>query len=67
MIKKIITYNAAFKDEAVKKISNNNGNISATAKQLGIAMHTLFNWQHKADKGRVTGTQQYKFWLKSNK
>ena len=67
MTKKIRTYSTEFKAEAVKKIADNNGNISATAKQLGIAMHTLFNWQHKADKGKVIGIKQYKFWLKDNR
>ena len=43
MTKKIRTYSAAFKAEAVKKIADNNGNVSATAKQLGIAMQTLSN------------------------
>jgi len=40
MTKKIIIYNAAFKDESVKKISNNNGNVSAIVKQLGIPYST---------------------------
>ena len=40
MTKKLRTYNDEFKAEAVKKIADNNGNISATAKQLGIAMQT---------------------------
>ncbi len=44
MTKKIRTYSASFKAEAVKKIVVNNGNISATAKQLGIAMQTLSHW-----------------------
>ena len=35
MAKKIRTYSTAFKAEAVKKIADNNGNVSATAKQLG--------------------------------
>ena len=43
MTKKIRTYSAAFKAEVVKKIADNNGNIAATAKQLGIVMHTLSN------------------------
>ena len=43
MNKKVRTYGAEFKAEAVKKIADNNGNISATANQLGIAMHTLSN------------------------
>ncbi len=33
MTKKIRTYSIEFKAEAVKKITDNNGNISATAKQ----------------------------------
>ena len=37
MTKKVRTYSDEFKAEAVKKIADNNGNISATAKQLGIA------------------------------
>lgn len=44
MVKKIRTYSTEFKAEAVKKISDNNGNIgniAATAKQLGVAMQTL--------------------------
>ena len=41
MTKKVRTYSNKFKAEAVKKIADNNGNISATAKQLGIAMQTL--------------------------
>ena len=59
MTKKIRTYSAAFKAEAVKKIADNNGNVSATAKQLGIAMQTLSNWQNIADKGKLIGTKEY--------
>lgn len=59
MTKKIRTYSAAFKAEAVKKIADNKGNVSATAKQLGIAMQTLSNWQNKADKGKLLGTEQF--------
>ena len=59
MIKKIRTYSAEFKAAAVKKIADNNGNISATAKQLGIAMQTLSNWNNKANKGKLNGTEQY--------
>ena len=40
MTKKIRTYSTKFKAGAVKKIADNNGNISATAKQLGIAIQT---------------------------
>ncbi|PKH82355.1 IS3 family transposase [Psychrobacter sp. 4Bb] len=59
MTKKIRTYSTEFKAEAVKKIANNNGNISATAKQLGIAMQTLSNWHNKANQGKLIGTEQY--------
>ena len=59
MTKRIRTYSAAFKAEAVKKIADNNGNVSATAKQLGIAMQTLSNWQNKANEGKLIGTKQY--------
>ncbi len=59
MTKKVRTYSDEFKAEAVKKIADNNGNISATAKQLGIAMQTLCNWQNKANKGKLIGTEQY--------
>ena len=59
MTKKIRTYSAEFKAEAVKKIADNDGNISATAKQLGIAMQTLSNWHNKANQGKLVGTEQY--------
>ena len=59
MTKKTRTYSTEFKAEAVKKIADNNGNISATAKQLGIAMQTLSNWQNKANQGKLVGTKQY--------
>lgn len=59
MTKKIKTYSTEFKAEAVKKIADNNGNVSATAKQLGIAMQTLSNWQNKANQGKLLGTEQY--------
>ncbi|WP_263241287.1 IS3 family transposase [Psychrobacter sp. SC65A.3] len=59
MTKKIRTYSTEFKAEAVKKIADNNGNISSTAKQLGIAMQTLSNWHNKANQGKLVGTEQY--------
>ena len=59
MVKKVRTYSDEFKAEAVKKIADNNGNISATAKQLGIAMQTLSNWHNKANQGKLEGTEQY--------
>ncbi|HCH26424.1 MULTISPECIES: IS3 family transposase [Bacteria] len=59
MTKKLRTYSNEFKAEAVKKIADNNGNISATAKQLGIAMQTLSNWHNKANQGKLVGTEQY--------
>ena len=59
MTKKIRTYSDEFKAEAVKKIADNNGNISATAKQLDIAMQTLSNWQNKANQVKLKGSEQY--------
>ena len=59
MTKKVRTYSAALKAEAVKKIADNNGNVSATAKQLGMAMQTLSNWQNKANEGKIFGTKEY--------
>ena len=59
MTKKLRTYSNEFKAEAVKKKADNNGNISATAKQLGIAMQTLSNWHNKANQGKLEGTEQY--------
>ena len=59
MTKKIRTYSTEFKAEAVKKIADNNGNISATAKQLGIAVQTLCNWHKKPNQGKLLGTEQY--------
>ena len=59
MTKKVRTYSDEFKAEAVKKIADNNGNVSATAKQLGIAMQTLSNWQNKANQGKLVCTEQY--------
>ncbi|GAB2639074.1 transposase [Psychrobacter pocilloporae] len=59
MTKKVRTYSDEFKAEAVKKIADNNGNISATAKQLGIPMQTLTNWHNKANQGKLIGTEQY--------
>ena len=53
MTKKIRTYSTEFKAEAVKKIADNNGNISATTKQLGIAMQTLSNWHIKPIKAKL--------------
>ena len=59
MTKKIRTYSTQFKAEAGKKIADNNGNILATAKQLGIAMQTLSKWHNKANQGKLVGTEQY--------
>ena len=59
MTKKVRTYSDEFKAEAVKKIADNNGNISATAKQLDIAMQTLSNWQNKANQVKLKGSEQY--------
>ena len=65
MTKKIRTYSDEFKAEAVKKIAENNGNISATAKQLGIAMQTLSNWNNKPIKASLKGLSStiHSLWL----
>lgn len=52
-------YSIEFKAEAIKAIKENHGNVSGTAKQLGISMQTLSNWYRKAKAGTLVGTQQY--------
>ncbi len=59
MTKKVKRYSEEFKAEAVKAIENNGGNVSATARQLGLPMQTLANWQRKANQGKLKGTKQY--------
>ena len=59
MSKKRVEYSESSKAEAIAKVKENNGNISLTAKELGIPMNTLANWQRKADIGVLTGTQNY--------
>lgn len=52
-------YTSAFKAEAIKQIEQNQGNVSATARELGISMQTLSNWYNKAKAGKLTGTENY--------
>ncbi len=59
MTKKLRTYGDEFRAEAVERTADNNGNISATAKQLGIAMQTFSNWHSKANQGKLVGIEQY--------
>lgn len=59
MSKKQKTYTAEFKAESIKAIESNNGNVSETARQLGISMQTLSNWYNKAKTGTLMGTQAY--------
>ena len=59
MSKKPKIYTAEFKAEAIKAIEENNGNVTGTARQLGISMQTLANWHNKAKAGTLAGTQQY--------
>lgn len=59
MSKKQKIYTAEFKSEAIKQIESNKGNVSETARQLGISMQTLSNWYNKAKAGTLAGTQQY--------
>ncbi|ENK7282984.1 transposase, partial [Acinetobacter baumannii] len=44
MSKKQKIYTAEFKAEAIKAIELNQGNVSETARQLGVSMQTLSNW-----------------------
>lgn len=61
MTKKVKRYSEDFKVESVKAIENNGGNVnvSATARQLGLPMQTLANWQRKANQGKLKGTKQF--------
>ena len=59
MTKKVKRYSEEFKAEAVKAIENNGGNVSGTARQLGLPMQKLANWQRKANQGKLKGTKQY--------
>lgn len=59
MSKKPKFYTVEFKAEAIKQIEENKGNVSETARQLGISMQTLSNWHNKAKAGTLAGTQQY--------
>ena len=53
------TYTDQFKAEAIKQIEQNQGNISATARALGISMQTLSNWYNKSKAGKLKGTESY--------
>ena len=59
MSKKRVGYSDTFKAEAIAKVKENNGNISQTAKEIGIPMNTLENWHRKAERGVLAGTQNY--------
>lgn len=59
MSKKQKFYIAEFKAEAIKVIEANKGNVSETARQLGISMQTLSNWYNKAKASTLAGTEQY--------
>ena len=59
MSKKPNIYTDQFKTEAIKLIEQNDGNVSATARELGISMQTLSNWFNKAKSGKLAGTEQY--------
>ncbi len=59
MTKKRTEYSESFKAEAIIKVKENQGNISQTAKELGIPMNTLANWQRKDNGGQLKGTDSY--------
>ena len=45
MTKKRTEYSESFKAEAIAKVKENDDNVSLTAKELGIPMQTLAEWQ----------------------
>lgn len=59
MSKKTTEYSDTFKAEAIAKINENNVNVTQTARELGIPMNTLANWQMKANGGQLKGTDSY--------
>ena len=59
MTKKTTEYSESLKAEAIAKVKENQDNISQTAKELGIPMNTLANWQRKANGGQLKGTDSY--------
>ncbi len=59
MSKKHKTYTAEFKAEAIKAIEANQGNVSKTAREIGISIQTLSNWNNNVKAGTLAGTKQY--------
>jgi len=59
MTKKMQSYSTELKAESVKKIADNNTNLSATPQQLGIAMQTLSNLYNKASQKKLVGIEPY--------
>ena len=59
MSKKRVEYSDTFKAEAITKVKENDDNVSLTAKELGIPMNTLANWQRKDNGGQLKGTDSY--------
>ena len=59
MSKKTTEYSDTFKAEAIAKIKENNGNVTQTARELGIPMNTLANWQRKANGGQLKGADSH--------
>ena len=59
MTRKRVEYSDTFKAEAIAKIKENQNNISQTAKEIGIPMNTLANWQRKANGGQLKDTDNY--------
>lgn len=53
------TYTDSFKIEAIKKVDENDGNVSGTAKQLNLPMQTLAHWYRLAKAGKIEGTEHY--------
>ena len=59
MSKKHKTYTAEFKAEAIKAIEANQGNVSKTAREIGISIQTLSHWNNNVKAGTLAGTKQY--------
>lgn len=50
---------AEFRAEAVKLVAENNGNVSLTARNLGIPNQTLHSWVKQSKAGKLVGADSY--------
>ena len=56
-------FSPEFKAEAIKAIEENQGNVSKSARQLGISMQTLSNWNNKAKAGTLAHITLLECWI----